>query len=220
MSQTNTIKDAERQVFQLATFEDGFWEIYLGLFFALMSIYSLTRRLLGPVINAVCFLGAALVLVGLVWLVKRAFTLPRIGVVRFGSGTKRAIKTTHLITWALVIATFAIMILSAGHLLNEPTWKALPQWVSDFDVDMVFALVIIATFSLAAYTMGLPRFYLYGFLLGVSNFTSTVLHVYEGVLFQWPVALAAGIIIASGIMVLLKFRRKYPLPREAQNDGP
>jgi hypothetical protein len=219
MSQTNTIKDAEKQVFQLATFEDGLWEIYLGLFFALMSIYSLTRGLLGPVVNAVTFIGAALVLVGLVWLVKRSFTLPRIGVVRFGSGTKRAIKTAHLIAWTLVITTFAIMILSAGHLLNEPTWEALPQWVSDFDVDMVFALVIIATFSLAAYTMGLTRFYLYGVILGISNFTSTVLHVNEGVLFQWPVAVAAGIIIASGIMVLLKFRRKYPLPMEAQDGG-
>jgi hypothetical protein len=219
MSQTNTIKDAQKQVFRLATFEDGLWEIYLGLFYALMSIYSLTRRLLGPVVNAAFFIGAALVLVGLVWIAKRAFTQPRTGVVRFGTGTRRAIKTIHLITWALVIATFAIMTLSARHLLNEPTWKALPQWVSDFDVDLVFALVMIATFSLAAYTMGLPRFYLYGILLGVSNFTSTVLHVYEGVLFQWPIALAAGIIIASGIMILLKFRQKYPLLKEAHNDG-
>lgn len=217
MSQTNTIKDAEKQVFKLATFEDGIWEIYLGLFFSLMSIYSLTRSLFGPVVNAIFFLGVILILVGLVWLVKKSFTLPRIGIVRFGTGTKKAIKTAHIITWALVIATFATMVLSAKQLLNEPTWKALPQWVSDFDVDLIFALVIIATFSLAAYTMGLPRFYLYGVLLGVGNFASTVLLVYEGALFQWPVALAGVIIIAAGINVLVKFARQHPLPKETHH---
>jgi hypothetical protein len=211
------LKDAEKQVFRLATFEDGIWEICLGLFFSLMSIYSLTRSILGPAVNAIFILGVFLILVGLVLLAKKNFTLPRMGVVRFGVGTKKVIRTAHIITWALVIATLATMILSAKQWLNEPTWKALPQWVSDFDVDLIFALVIIAIFSLAAYAIGLPRFYLYGVLLGVSNFISTVLTVYEEVLFQWPVALAGGIITVIGIMNLMKFARQHPLPRETHH---
>ncbi len=58
MTQTLDMKNAEKQVFRLATFEDGIWEIYLGLFFTMMGFFPITRELLGPALNAVLISGS------------------------------------------------------------------------------------------------------------------------------------------------------------------
>jgi hypothetical protein len=220
MSHTKDMKNAEKRVFRLATLDDGLWEVYLGLFFALMSLYPITRSILGPVWNAGLVLGVLLLLVGLVWVVKRQLIIPRTGFVKFGQMTKKAISRAHILTWGLVLMTLIVWILSANRLLNEPTWDKLPKWFTDFDVDLVFALVIVATFALIAYTVSLPRFYLHGLLLGVGNFSGTVLQVYNDVKFQWPIALAGSIIAVIGIIALIRFLQTYPQPKmEASNAG-
>jgi hypothetical protein len=217
--QTVNMKDAEKQVFRLATFEDGLWEIYLGLFFTLMSLYEITRELLGPALNAIFVLGVTLLLVGTAWLIKKRYTQPRAGLVKFGSRTRQKIRIANLFTWGLVLATFALLILGANSLLSEPTWERLPQWFSDFGVDLLFALLIAAFFSLIAYTTGARRFYFYGLLLGVSNFMTTVLSVYNEVKFGWPVALAGLIITAVGVSVLIRFLQDYSVSSEETVDG-
>jgi hypothetical protein len=169
-------------------------------------------------LNAGLVLGVLLLLVGLAWFLKRRLILPRSGVVKFGQSTKREIRNAHILTWGLVLATFAVLILSANRLITEPTWENLPRWFTDFDLDLVFALVIFAFFAMIAYSMGLPRFYLHGLLLAVGNFTSTVLLVYNEVQFGWPLALAGGIIAIIGAAVLFRFLQQHPLPEmEASN---
>ena len=218
MTQTLDIKNAEKQAFRLATFEDGIWEIYLGSFFILMGFYDLTRVLLGPVLNGVLFLGLSLLLAFLAVIAKKRITLPRAGLVKFGPNTKKKIKTANLITIGLVLATFALMILGAHSLLNEPTWERLPQWFSDFDVDLIFALIIVGIFCVIAYSTGMPRFYLHGVLLGGGNFITTVLRAYSETQFGWPIILAALIVVLIGVSALVKFIRDYPLPAEEVAD--
>lgn len=210
MNQTLDIKNAEKQVLRLASLEDGIWEIYLGLFFFLMSFYSITREILGPLLNAIFVLGMLLLLVGLAWVVKKRITQPRIGTVKLGAQSKKRIKAANIITWALVLATFALLILSANSLFREPTWEQFPQWLNDFDVDLIFAMLTVAIFCLIGYFTGVARFYLYGVLLGVGNFTTTVLKVYHDILFGWPIALAGLIIALAGAAVLLKFLQTHP----------
>jgi hypothetical protein len=216
-SQNLSLNSAEKQAFRFATFEDGIWEIFLGSTFLLMSIYDVTRSLLGPVINAILILGVIFSLVGLVWLVKKRLILPRVGMVRFGRRTKKKIRTANLITWGLVIMTFVIFILASKNILEEPTWGNLPQWVSDYDVDLFFALIIIAFFSAIGYSMDVPRFYLYGVILGIGNFVSAVMRVYNDFLFQWPNALAGFGIMLIGIYVLTRFLQGHPIPKEPRN---
>jgi len=219
MDQTLDMKNTEKQVLRLATFEDGIWEIYLGSFFILMSFYSVTREILDPALNAVLILGLSLLFVGIVWIAKKRITLPRTGLVKFGSQTKKKIRAANILTWGLVIVSFALMVLGANAYIREPTWEQLPQWVSDFDVDLIFTLVIIGFFSLIAYTTSVTRFYLHGVLIGVGNFVTTVLLVYNDVKFGWPIALAGLIIAAIGISVLIKFLQTYPLPNEEAADA-
>jgi hypothetical protein len=219
MNQTLDIKNAEKQVLRLATFEDGVWEIYLGVFFIVMSFYSITRQLLGPLLNVIFVLGMLLLLVGLAWIAKKRITQPRIGAVKLGTQSKKKIKTAHLITWALVLATFALVILSANAIIREPIWERLPQWFSDFDVDLIFALITIALFCLIGYYTGVARFYLYGVLLGVGNFATTVLLIYQDIQFGWPIALAGLTIALMGAVVLLKFLQTHPLPSQEVANG-
>jgi len=219
MAQTLDIKNAEKQVLRLATFEDGLWEIYLGLFFILMSFYSVTREILGPLLNAAFILGMLLLLVGFVWIAKKRITQPRIGLVKLGTQAKKKIKTANIVTWALVLATFTLLILSANSLIREPTWEQLPQWLSDFDIDLIFALITIGIFSLIGYYTGIARFYLHGVLLGAGNFATTVLLFYNDVQFGWPIALAGLIIALIGASVLMKFLQERPLPSEEIPDG-
>jgi hypothetical protein len=219
MNQTLDIQNAEKQVLRLASLEDGIWEIYLGLFFIVMSFYSITRQLLGPLLNAIFVVGMLLLLVGLAWIAKKRITQPRIGAVKLGPQSKKKIKAAHMITWALVLATFALLILSVNSIIREPTWEQLPQWFSDFDVDLIFALITIAIFCLIGYFTGVARFYLYGVLLGIGNFATTVLLIYHDLLFGWPIALAGLMVALMGAAVLVRFLQTHPLPSEEVANG-
>jgi hypothetical protein len=219
MTQTFEIKDAEKQVFRLATLEDGIWEIYLGIFFLLMSAYELTREILGPVWNAILFLGLSLLLAFTAVAAKKGIIQPRTGLVKFGPRTQKKIKTANLIVLALVVATLTLMILGANALIQDPVWKQLPQWISDYSIDLLFAGITIGIFSLAAYSTGVARFYLHGFLLGVGNFATTVLRAYQGIKFGWPLALAGLMIAGIGTFVLARFLKKHSLPKEEIHDG-
>jgi len=212
MTQSLDIKNAEKQAFRLATFEDGIWEIYLGSFFFLMSFYNLTRELLGPALNGVLILGLLLLMAVLGLIAKKYVTQPRAGLVKFSARTKKQIKFANIFTIGLVLVTFALMILGAYSVFTEPSWESLPQWFSDFDVDLIFALIIVGVFSLIGYYTGIARFYLHGVLLGAGNFFTTVLLVYDAVQFGWPLALAGLIIAIIGVVVLAKFLQDHPIP--------
>jgi len=219
MAQTLDIKNAEKQVFRFAMFEDGIWEIYLGLFFAMMSFFPLTRELLGPALNAVLILGITLLLAASALIAKKRITLPRTGLVKFGSRTQKKIKAANIVTLVLVFATIALVILGANSLIKEPTSEMLPQWFSDFYIDLIFVLIMVGIFCLIAYYTGTARFYLHGVLLGAGNFATTVLHVNFNVQFGWPIALAGLIIAAIGAFVLMKFLQEHPLSNEEVLDG-
>ena len=219
MARTLDMKNAEKQVFRLAAFDDGIWEIYLGLFFFLMSFYSLTRELLGPALNAVLFLGLSLLLAAIALIAKKRISQPRTGLVKFGSRTKKKIKTANIIVLGLVLATFILLILATNSLFKEPTWEMLPQWFSDFDVDLIFVLAMVGTFCLIAFYTGVTRFYLHGVLLGVGNFATTVLLAYDDILFGWPLALASLIVAGIGVWVLIRFLQEHSLSTKENPDG-
>lgn len=219
MAQTLDLKNIEKKVFRLAIFEDGIWEIYLGLTFTLMGFFPVTRRLLSPALNAVLFLGLLLFFAAIALIAKKRISQPRVGLVKLNSGTKKKIKTAHLITVGLVFITFVLLILGENSLLNKQTWECLPQWFSNFNIDLIFALIIVGIFCIVAYSTGTARFYLHGILLGAGNFATTILFAYYDVEFGWPVALAGLIITSIGIFVLAKFIRDYSLPIEEIING-
>jgi hypothetical protein len=67
-------------------------------------------------------------------------------------------------------------------------------------------VIILGIFSALAYTLGMPRFYLYGLLLSASTLLQAMIANYNGTQF-----IVSGIIITIiGIFVLTQFVKKYP----------
>lgn len=72
--------------------------------------------------------------------------------------------------------------------------------------------VVVVVFSLIGYLFGVARLYLYGWLLGVGDLASTALNQARGLPFNLPMVISAGIILAIGVVLLVRFVRKYTIP--------
>jgi hypothetical protein len=219
MSHQLDLKETQRRTLRLLHYEDGLWDIMLGFTFFLLSLYPVTRRLLGPAWNLLLFLGAlGLLTLGLA-AARAALSTPRVGVVKMRRTP--ALKLALLVTAGLVLATLALVVITLlwGPPIPRIAGSGLPQWINDLTVDIIVALAMVGLFSLLAYLFGVARLYLYGWLLGVGSLASTALQLYAGYTFNLPLAVAAGIITLIGVALLVRFLRKYPIPTQGAENG-
>ena len=199
--------EARRRVVQLGKFADGFWDMLLGGVLILLSLYPVTRELLGPVLNLFLFFGLlALLIVGL-GRVQQAVSVPRIGVVRPARGplTTVTLITLFLVTLSLVIATLFMTDTLRGPTSGPPLAG-----------DIFFAALVVGFFAVFAHIVGVPRLYLYGWLFGLGMLASAALQRYAGFTFNLPMFLAGLIIVAIGLSQFRRFRQRYPVSDEEQ----
>jgi hypothetical protein len=219
MSRDNGLKQAQRKVFTLATFEDGWWDIYLGGTLIMMSFYSLLRSLLGPAWNLLLLFGVMGILLAGVYAARKYITLPRTGLVKFGAGQKRTLRRVNAVTIVIVVGSLVLAALLITGAIPEPVWSGAPTWLRDFDVDILFTVIIIGFFSLGAATLGVPRLHPYGWLMGLGNLAATVLEVYHGVKFHYPIAASGSIILVIGVALFARFLHRYSLPTDRPSMG-
>ncbi|MCA9936335.1 MAG: hypothetical protein KC415_20520 [Anaerolineales bacterium] len=212
MSQQIGLKEAERNVFKLATFQDGWWDILFGGELILLSFYALLRQQLGPVGNLLLFFAVLGVLITAVYLTKRFIVTPRLGWVKLGPN--RNVRIGRITGTALLVATLIFFVLIVTNTISEPGWAGAPDWIRAYDVDIIFTLIIIAFFHLLAYLYHVPRLNLYGWLMGLGNLGSTILEHETGSLFHWPMLLAGSIVLLTGAALFMCFLRDYPIPTE------
>ena len=212
MAQQMTLGEVRRRTLRLINFEDGLWDISLGSVFLMLSLYLVTRSLLVLALNLLLFAGVlAILIVGQLY-ARRVFSAPRIGVLK--SRRTPARTATLAIGAVLVVATVGLVMatLLSPHAISGPMWGAQPKWVGDMSVDIIFMLALIGLFSFMAYVLGIPRLYLYGWLVGVGMLASTALQLYAGYTFSLPPAIAAGGIVLVGVALFIRFLRKYQIP--------
>jgi hypothetical protein len=205
--QTIDLKKLERKVWT-SFFEDGIWDIYLGMLLLAMAFGALLTDIGVPesslMIVYLVLLGAAMVFL---WVGKRFITLPRVGRVRFGpKGKSRIGKAVILMAISALVGLLAFVIaaLSAKGSLPRsfPTDLLIPGiWVGN----------MIIVFSLAAYFLRFNRLYLIGVMFAIAVPLDIVLTVLThrdltSVAFGVP----AITVIMMGIFVLSRFLRKYP----------
>ena len=219
MSTSIGIGNAQKRIVQLTNYEDGLWDILLGLVMLLLSIYPITRELLGPELNLVLFLVALAILVAGQYAARRYISTPRLGYAK-----QRRTPTTKLLVVlmaGLVLLTLGFVIatlLSPGWIPQSPS-SSSASWISDLTVEIVVMFALVGLFSLLGYIFGVTRLFVYGWLLGVAFVLSAALSMYQGWTFNMPLAIASGIIIVTGIVLLVRFIRKYPVPLEENDDG-
>lgn len=192
MTQGLDLRQLERKAWT-SYHNDGLWEILLGLMLLPLGLRGLTDQLAwyaalpaGPVL----FLMA-----------KKHITVPRMGLVRFGPTRRRKRKMIAVIVTLSVLATLAL-------------WAAATSgapWVygKGVFISLGVGLWVFVLFSLMAHWMDFPRLYVIGLVLASAHATTEFLN--SAIPF---IAGACGILLA-GLVLLRRFLRRYPLPREA-----
>jgi len=209
--------DFQKRIVRLVNYEDGLWDITLGLFFLALGVFPLTRQLFGPTINFTLYLAFLAIVVIVQQYARRVIAAPRIGVVKRLWSKPKLIILTVLILLLLLTLVLVVVTLTSSQ-SPQPSYEAATQARTNYTVDIIVGVAIIGIFSLLGFVFGIRRLHLYGVLLGVGNLASTILSHNNGYPLNVPLLIAAGIIILIGCVLLRRFLRKYPiLSDEAMN---
>jgi hypothetical protein len=207
MEQLN-LKEIEKKAYR-STFQDGIWDIFLGLlllnlaFGALLANSGVSEGLNMTILTA---LGVLIVLAFVIG--KKRITVPRMGLVKFGTKRKRKIWKSRLILVGSVLAglmVFLAAILISYYPAGRPRILFLlpAAWVAN----------TIIVFSLLAYYLDCARLYAYGLLFALPVPCQIILKKFFGVnLITMTLAVSAAVMIFVGTLLLNRFLRDHPLP--------
>jgi hypothetical protein len=203
------IKQAERATFR-AAFDIGVWDIMIASVLSMLAFAPLFSDRLGDFWSAAIFVPILAVVYAALWLVKQRLVVPRVGVVRLGSYRQARLRKLSVV---LLIVNVVAVVLGAFFALRfEPARGGLAPV-------MVLSLILLVGFSLAAYFLNIPRYFLYGLLLAVAPFVGEWLWrrgyaSHHG--FPVVFGTAAAVIAAVGLITLFaRLRSLGPL-----GDGP
>ena len=198
MVQPMDLKALERRAFR-STFQDGLWDIYLGLVFLAFGFGPIYDWLgFSKTANMVFQLGYITVAFVLFYLGKRYVTVPRLGRAKFGPARKRRIIKTRLVLGASVLLGLAIWALFASG--------------NDLGLNLVliiFAANILIVFGAMAYFLDFERLYIYGVLYALSLPVGHVLGLRDEAVVFW---VTAGATVIVGIVLFVRFLGEYPVP--------
>jgi hypothetical protein len=195
-----SLKEIQRKVY-MTFFQDGLWDIFLGLFILGWGLAILTDLAYLP---GVAFIG----LYFAIWGVKKRLTYPRIGYARFSETSRRRITAKFVILGVAVMLVGVIMAVLWGI-------GTRPQWLADY-FPLIFNGILAAIVCFVAYWARVKRFYGYAVLI----FLGAVFHLWLGTEWEFGFIGAGGIILLIGLGVLIIFLRKYPkMAEEAQNSN-
>jgi hypothetical protein len=185
-----SLKEIQRKVY-MTFFQDGLWDIFLGLFILGWGLAILTDATYLP---GVTFIG----LYFAIWGIKKRLTYPRIGYARFSATSRRRITVRFVILGVVVMLVGVIVAVLWGI-------GTRPQWLADY-FPLVFNGILAAIVCFIAYWARVNRFYLYAVLI----FLGAVFHLWLGVRWEFGFIGAGGIIVLIGLGILIIFLRKYP----------
>jgi len=194
-----SLKEIQRRVY-MTFFQDGLWDIFLGLFILGWGFTILTDAvyLPGPLFVGLYFA---------VWGIKKWLTYPRIGYARF-SETSRQRITARFVILGVVVLLVGVMVAVLWGISTRP------QWLADY-FPLVFNGILAAIVCVVAYWARAKRFYLYAVLI----FLGAVFHMWLGSPWEFGFIGAGGIIVLIGVGILVNFLRKYPkMVEEAHNN--
>lgn len=97
---------------------------------------------------------------------------------------------------------------------NVPGW--LDLWMEDYFL-AAFGGIIALLVVIAAYIVGVRRYYIYAVLAFIAFILASILRPND--LETIPILAAGSIILVSGVVILIRFLRKYPIPPQETGDA-
>ncbi len=150
---------------------------------------------------------------------KKFITGPRLGQVTFGPARKRRGATLAAIL-GVIVGIQALIVLGSALVWNNPAlvqrlgWAAAQPESGKLLVAVIGALFVGPSMTLVAYFTDFPRGYAIAVLLSLGVF---LFIWFRSSLMMW---IAAAMIFLPGVILFVRFLRKYPLPPvEARHDG-
>ena len=200
MAATITLRDFERNVWSVY-FQDGLWDIFLGLLFLGGGLRTLTDNLWFYLLVVA---GVLALVVG-----KLRITLPRVGQIEYGRKRKGRLKVVRIVVLAAVIFTALVLVMIS---VGAKTDGDALGWI--------FVFVVTGVFLLMASMMDLARLYGYTVLIAASMAVTEVLGDPAGA----RSAIVAGLVpLTVGGILLIRFLHEHPvidqnMPMESGND--
>jgi len=185
-------------------FQDGLWEIIIGITALSMAI-GITLEELGTsdvvriaITYPMLFSGVPILYLG-----KRYMTMPRTGVAKFSERRKSRKMAMLGIMLAALLATGGIW-MAVSYFQTDTAW---------FGSAMV-SILILTLFCSIAYYFDVNRFYLIAVLMSIGEPVITILRARTALTYVGLIAwgIPALIILAMGFVVMSRFLKKYPRP--------
>jgi len=206
VSQKISLKEAERKAFR-TTFNDGLVDIFLGCFLLMFVIGLYLSDSLGDFWSSAVFLPFLALVYLAIWLIRRYVVTPRVGMVKFGQARKA--KLAKFTVVMLVINVVAFILGSVAAL----TFGSVPGQM----ISILFGLILLMGFSIAAYFLDFSRLYIYGLLAGLSPLIGEWLWTHGYATHHgFPITFgtSSGIMILVGLAVFIRLLHNNPVPIE------
>ena len=199
------LKEIEKKAWR-ATYQDGLWDIYIGLLitgFALifyLNFLGLEEPLL--IFFLCCWVTIPILILSFG---KKFITPKRIGSVKFGKKRK---KTKKRLTYFLTANVFILLMFLI--LTQLGLFELIP--LEGLMVPLFFGLFISIPLSIVAYFLDFSRLYVYAIIFGLGYLLSELFYPIVGAPLDSFLSFGVpGIIITLiGVYFLISFLKKYP----------
>lgn len=212
MSQDLDLKAVERKAFR-STYQDGLWDINLGLIVIGMAIFVSRPKEGYSALNILWLMVICLTANLIFWAGKRFVTVPRMGQVRFGEIRKQKARTLAIIMAVFVLVQGGVVLLTALSWKNPELGAKISSVLNAGDMERlvvatVGSLFVGPSFILVAYFNDFLRGYYIAILMALAVFLM--------ILFNQPIypLILGGLIIVPGLVLFVQFLRQHPLPSQ------
>ncbi len=193
----------EKQTYRF-TFTDGLYDMAYGSLILFIAIAPILREILYPSYIIFLVLPASLILIfGKIYI-----TIPRIGIAKFNLNRTKSKNKIGLLIAILVPITVIMVVLTFLGVYNIK--------VGGYIVPVGAGLFALILLSVIAYVIDYPHFYLYAVSIGLGIPLAAFLKPIFGDPLHYIISfgISGTLILIYGIITLIKFIKKYPIPKE------
>ena len=213
MSAMLDLKEIERKAFR-STHQDGLWDMWAGVVVMAMAIFMYRPEAGYSPTNIIMAMVSIAAAGGLLLAGKMLITVPRMGQVRFGPARKQKGRTLAIILGLVVLVQAGVVALTALGWLNPQVGAKINGFLADYGLGRLAVAALGSLFVgpamiLIAYFSDFPRGYYIAVMMSLAVFLMILLNqpIYAVII--------GGLIILPGLVLFVRFLKKYPLPQES-----
>jgi len=212
MSTKINLKELELKAWT-SYFQDGLWDIFLGLLLLAMAVWALLSDVgFSESLGMAIFIGLEVLAMLVLWAGKKIITVPRMGRVKFGP--KRKAK----LNWVRVVLLLSVLVGAGVFVAGLAIRGNLSERLNAaFFFPAAWIVNVIVVFSLGAYFLDFNRLYLIGVMYALPVPLDILFRKVADIDLSFiAFGVPAIVILIVGSVMLVRFLRDYPLlPEEA-----